>query len=171
MSFLRPELAAAFARRREPILWGGFGLLGLLLAWRGYARFDLLLLAGGTLAAAAGFALARIALLRGRLRGEPEPGVVVVDEGRIGLFGPVTGGFVDLDGLAEVAVVEVGVEGVRRRAWRLTGEEGVLVVPFGADGAEALPDVLAALPGIDFEAADQGPGVIWRRSSGFLSGR
>ena len=158
MSFLRPGLAAALARRREALAWGGVLALGLAFAWRGYARYDLVMLAGGTLAAAAGVALLRLALLHDRLRSAPEPGVVLVDEGRIGLLGPEAGGFVDLDGLVEVAVT-----GAPDRAWRLTGEEGVLVVPFGALGAEALPDVLAALPGIDLEAAGQGPAVIWRR--------
>jgi hypothetical protein len=165
MSFLRPELAAAVARRREALTWGVVLALGLLAAWRGYVRYDLIMLAGGTLAAVAGVALLRLALLRERLRAAPEPGVVLVDEGRIGLMGPEAGGFVDLDGLLEVAVT-----GAPDRAWRLTGEEGVLVVPFGALGAEALPDVLAALPGIDLEAASQGPAVIWRRRSRIAGG-
>lgn len=160
MSFLRPELAAILVRRREALTWGAVLALGLLAAWRGYLRYDLVLLAGGTLAAAAGVALLRLALLRDRLRSAPEPGVVLVDEGRIGLLGPEAGGFVDLDGLLEVAVT-----GAPDRAWRLTGEEGVLVVPFGALGAETLPDVLAKLPGIDLEAAARGPAVIWRRRS------
>lgn len=165
MSFLRPELAAALVRRREALTWGAVLALGLLAAWRGYARYDLVMLAGGTLAAAAGVALLRLALLRDRLRSAPEPGVVLVDEGRIGLLGPAAGGYVDLDGLLEVAVT-----GAPDRAWRLTGEEGVLVVPFGALGAEMLPDVLAALPGIDLEAASQGPAVIWRRRSRIAGG-
>lgn len=160
MSFLRPELEAVLARRREALTWGGVLAVGLLAAWRGYVRYDLVMLAGGTLAAVAGGALLRLALLRERLRADPEPGVVLVDEGRIGLMGPEAGGFVDLDGLLEVAVT-----GAPDRAWRLTGEEGVLVVPFGALGAEMLPDVLAKLPGIDLEAAAQGPAVIWRRRS------
>lgn len=160
MSFLRPELEAVLARRREALTWGVVLAVGLLAAWRGYVRYDLVMLAGGTLAAVAGGALLRLALLRERLRAEPEPGVVLVDEGRIGLMGPEAGGFVDLDGLLEVAVT-----GAPDRAWRLTGEEGVLVVPFGALGAEMLPDVLAKLPGIDLEAATQGPAVIWRRRS------
>jgi len=159
MSFVRPELAAAFARRRETILWGAVCAAGALMAVRGYARFDLILLGAGTLAAAAGLGLMRLSLLRERLRAAPEPGVVLVDEGRVGILGPEGGGFVDLDGLLEVAVT-----GGPDRAWRLTAEEATIVIPFGARGAEALPDVLAALPGLDLEAADRGPAVVWRRT-------
>ena len=163
MSFLRPELAAALHRRREALVWGATLALGLALIWRGYARVQPLAFAAGIAAAVAGFALLRGALARMRLAAAAEaPGVVVVDEGRIGLYGPQGGGFVDL-----AALVAVEVEGGPERpdrAWVLRAEDGAaLAIPFGAAGAEALPDALAALPGIDFAAADRDGATLWRR--------
>jgi len=166
MSLVRPELAAALARRREVLLWGAALVLGIGLIWRGYARLEPLTLVAGMALAATGFALARGALGRMRLAATaPGPGVVVIDEGRIGLLGPAGGGFVDLPALVSVAIA--GPPGAPDRAWLLQSEDGgALVVPFGAVGAERLPDALAALPGIDFAAADRGAAVVWRRSAG-----
>ena len=100
MSFLRPELAEALVRRREALVWGAALALGLGLLWRGYARVEPLSFVVGIAVALAGFALLRGALARMRLAGAAAaPGVVVVDEGRIGLLGPAGGGFVDLPAL------------------------------------------------------------------------
>jgi hypothetical protein len=100
-----------------------------------------------------------------RLKAPPGPGVAVVDEGRIEVWGPQGGGFVDLPTLVSVEVT--GAPGTAKRAWVLRSEDGsILVVPFGAAGAGRLPDALAALPGIDFEAAGRQPeGTIWRRDA------
>lgn len=163
MSFVRPEVRGAFARWREPGLWGGALLLGLLLLWRGYARVEPLVFLLGLALAATGLALLRGALARMRFGDAPaEPGIVAIDEGRIGLMGPEGGGFVDLSDL-----VSVEVRGrAPHRAWVLVAEDGArLVAPFGAVGAEALPDTLAALPGIDLDAACRGEGRIWTREA------
>ncbi len=163
MSFLRPELAEALGRRREALVWGAALALGLALLWRGYARVEPLSFVVGIAVAVAGFALLRGALARMRLAGAAAaPGVVVIDEGRIGLLGPEGGGFVDLAAL--VAVEIAGGPGRRDRAWVLRGEDGgALVIPFGAVGAAALPDALAALPGIDLDAAGAAGATVWRR--------
>lgn len=163
MAFVRPELADAVARVREPLVWGAALVLGLGLAWRGYARIEPLALVAGTAIAVAGLALLRGALDRRRLAAAaPRPGVVVIDEGRVGLLGPAGGGFVDLPSLVSVAVT--GAPGAVDRAWVLVAEDAPeLVIPFGAAGAERLPDALAALPGIDFAAADVPGAVLWRR--------
>jgi hypothetical protein len=164
MSFVRPELAAAFQRRREAIVWGATLAAGALLLWRGYARVEPVTFVAGAALAVAGFALGRGALGRMRLGAAgPAPGLVVIDEGRIGLMGPDGGGFVDLDELALVAVD--GAAGGAGRRWRLVALDGAAItIPFGAVGAERLPDTLAALPGIDFDAAGGRGGVVWRRS-------
>lgn len=165
MSFLRPELAAALGRRREVLLWGAALVLGLGLIWRGYARLEPLTLVAGMALAATGFALGRGALGRLRLAAvAPGPGVVVIDEGRIGLMGPAGGGFVDLPALTSVAID--GPPEAPGRAWVLRAEDAsLLVIPFGAVGAERLPDALSALSGIDFAAADRGAAVVWRRAA------
>jgi hypothetical protein len=165
VSFLRPELAASLTRNREALIWGAALGLGLLLLWRGYARVEPLTFVTGIATAVAGFALLRGALARLRLAAAAAaPGMVIVDEGRIGLLGPEGGGFIDLPSL--VAVEIVGGPGRPDRAWVLRGEDGgALVIPFGAAGAEALPDALAPLPGIDFAAADHAGATVWRRRS------
>lgn len=165
MSFVRPELSAKLGPWREASIWAGALALGLLLVWRGLAREEALVLVGGLALAWIGFALLRGALGRMRLAAPPGPGVAVVDEGRIGIWGPQGGGFVDLPAL--VAVEVSGAPGAADRAWVLRSEDGsVLVIPFGAAGAERLPDRLAALPGIDFGAAGRGAeGAVWRRDA------
>ncbi len=165
MSFVRPELVAAFARGRELAIWGVALALGLGLIWRGYARLEPLVFVIGACLAATGFALLRGALNRLRLApAGPGPGVVLIDEGRVGLLGPAAGGFVDLPALVSVAVA--GAPGADR-TWVLRAEDGTrLEIPFGAIGAERLPDALAVLPGIDFAAADRAGAVLWRRPTG-----
>lgn len=153
---------AAMRQKREIVLWAAALVLGLWLIWRGYARVDALVLVAGMVLAATGFALAAGAIARFRLAAAgPAPGVVLIDEGRIGLFGPMGGGFVDLSTLASVAVS--GRPGAEDRAWLLGAEDGsTLVIPFGAVGAERIPDALASLPGLDLAAAAEGAGPIWR---------
>jgi hypothetical protein len=165
VSFVRPELAEAFARRREAILWAAALVLGLWLIWRGYVRVDALVLVAGMILAATGFALLVGAIARLRLAaGGPGPGVVLIDEGRIGLLGPTGGGFADLSTLAAVEVS--GRPGTQDRAWVLHAEDGsTLVIPFGAAGADRLPDALSALPGLDLAAAADREGPVWQASA------
>ncbi|MBP7242889.1 hypothetical protein [Amaricoccus sp.] len=152
----------AARQKREIVLWTLALCLGLWLIWRGYVRVDALVLVAGMVLAATGFALAAGAIARFRLAAEgPAPGVVLIDEGRIGVFGPTGGGFIDLSTLALVAVS--GQPGSGDRAWTLRGEDGTtLVIPFGAVGAERIPDALASLPGLDLAAAAEGAGPIWQ---------
>lgn len=155
--------------KREVLLWALALGFGMWLIWRGYVRVDVLVLAAGMAFAAAGFALLRGALARLRLAAAtPAPGVVMIDEGRIGVFAPAGGGFIDLSALVSVAVA--GRPGAADRAWILGAEDGsVLAIPFGAVGAERLPDALAALPGLDLAAAAEREGPIWRAEPGALA--
>lgn len=153
---------AARRHKLEIVLWCIALVLGAWLVRRGYMRVDPLVLVAGLFLAAAGFALAAGAIARLRLSASaPAPGVVLIDEGRIGMFGPAGGGFVDLSTLVAVSVT--GAPGGEDRAWVLRGEDGSdLVIPFGALGAERIPDALAALPGLDLAAAAERAGPIWR---------
>jgi hypothetical protein len=149
MSFLRPELAAALVRSREVLVWLGVLLFGIMLAWRGYAGGGALLIVVGALASGVALGLLKGALGRQALRAAaPGPGVVAIDEGRIGYLGPLDGGYADLAMLTEVALVARA--GGADRAWVLRSEDGTrLEIPLGAEGAERVPDALAALPGFD----------------------
>ncbi|MEI4473025.1 hypothetical protein [Frigidibacter sp. MR17.24] len=163
---IRPELAERLTRHREPIAAGAVMLAGLWIATRGGPVFAGL----GVLVALAGAALLLPALRRLRFGGGTAPGIIELDEGRVGYFGPEGGGFVDLAELAEIRAVDLG----ERRFWRLRTVDGqALLVPMRAEGAERLYDTLAALPGADPAAlaaaagAPVRPGTLqpplWRR--------
>lgn len=174
MSFVRPELVARLRPWREAMVWGALLGLGLWLMWIGYARGGLLPLVAGGLLATAGAALLRAATRRLRLHPEaPGEGVVMIDEGRIGYFGPREGGFVDLPSVVRVEIVTRPVlPPGPAHAWQLTAEDGTrLTIPLGAEGAERMIDALSPLPGIDFGAGvaavvARGPGrtLIWKKA-------
>ena len=170
MSFVRPEVAVRLRRWGEPMLWTGLLVLGVWQLWRGYFGPEPLQFAVGLVFTVAGIGLLRSAIRRVRLSlAEPGEGVVLVNEARIGFFGPKDGGFVDLPALISVDIVS------RRRgghAWVLSSEDGTqLTIPLGARGAGGLYDALSPLPGIDFDAAAAALNVpapgrrnIWRRA-------
>lgn len=150
MSFVRPELALAFRRWRAPILWGAAALIGLWLVWTGWQGRPVALGAGLLLTATA-LGLLVEALRRQRFRGKPPAqGIVSVSEARIGYFAPFGGGFIDIDALVRVDLVV----GRGSAAWSLIAEGGTgLMIPLGARDADAIPDALARLPGVDLAAA------------------
>jgi hypothetical protein len=167
MSFIRPELSQALSRWREPLLWVALIAVGLLFLWRGMAREAAWLLLLGGSAALVGVLMLRSAVGRARLSAlPPGEGVVLIDEGRIAYFGPVRGGFLDLESITCVEVVAGDTP-----LWRLSGSDGIaLDIPFAARGAEHLPDALSALPGIAIAHgisaiydATGAPRTIWHR--------
>lgn len=162
--FFRPEAKAALWRWREVLAAAGFAGLGLywvfgsggLLTWLGWA-----------LTALSG-ALAVIGVQRARFRiGAGGPGFVSVDERQITYFGPLTGGFVTTDDLEYVALDPTA----RPPHWVLRQpERPPLFIPVTAEGAEALFDAFAALPGLRTERMlaelnrhGTHPVVIWER--------
>jgi len=142
--FLRPEVRDFAMRWREVLLAGAVGAIGVWLAltgiginvWLGY----LMILAG----AAWGFA----AVQRVRFAQDGEgPGVVQVRERRLGYFGPLDGGVMDMD---DMNMLELDPNTHPSPSWVLTGMGGQRVaIPINAAGADDLFDVFAALPGID----------------------
>ena len=164
MSLIRPELLATLSRHRETL---GATLTmgaGLWLATRG--GWLLGALGGVVMLAGAGLVWAGLQRLR-FARKDSGPGVVEVDEGQIGWFGPGIGGFVSLAELSEVGLITV--QGLR--VWRFCQTDGqLLLVPVNARGAARIYDALTALPGIDgarlltaLEAGTDTP-LIWRRT-------
>jgi hypothetical protein len=174
MSFLRPELAARLRRWREPLVWGALLVLGVWLAWRGYGTLAPLPFLVGLLFAATGLGLLRVAVRRLRLSAEAlDEGVVLIDEARIVYFGPREGGVVDLPSVVRVEIVtRPHLLPDSGYAWVITAEDGTrLVIPLGARGAEALPDALTLLPGIDLDAGAAavaagaaGRTTVWRKA-------
>ncbi|MEQ9258146.1 MAG: hypothetical protein RIG84_03515 [Roseovarius sp.] len=145
MSFIRPEARAALWRFREALTGAAAMALGL---WWVIGPGGLLTYIG-TAIALAGAALTVAGLQRARFRaGGGGPGVVRVDEGQIAYFGPLTGGVVALSEIEELAL-----DGAARPGHWLLSQPGQpeLAIPLNAEGAEALFDVFASLPGIRTE--------------------
>lgn len=167
MSFVRDGAAATLRRWREVLSGLGLAALGLwwatstgaLVAWIGWVALLI------------GLALILAGIQRGRFRIPGQgPGVVQVDEGRIAYFGPLTGGAVALSELRRVSHDPTG----KPAHWVLSqpGQED-LFIPVTAEGAEALFDIFASLPGLQTERMlasarrrSGQPEVIWEHAQG-----
>lgn len=140
---IRPEIRAILKRWSEVLAAGAVVLLG---TWWGVTAFGILRWVGLALALC-GAALAFAAWQRLRFsQGGGGPGIVTVDERRIVYYGPEDGGVADLDLLLKLELDPAAAPGP---AWVLrlaTGE--TLEIPVNAEGADALFDVFAALPGL-----------------------
>jgi hypothetical protein len=146
MSFIRPELLATARRFREilaSIALAGFG--SWTAAQGGYLLTPLGL---ALLALGLGWAVTAWRRLRFHQDGEA-PGILRVTEAQIAYYGPRVGGFVGLPDLAEIRLLTLR----GRRIWKLKQGDGQLLhIPVESDGAEALFDAFASLPGIDTAA-------------------
>lgn len=167
--FVRPELAATFARYREAGIGAGLALAGLYgMATQHGLAFYLSLLA-----LPAGLALLWEGVQRARLpSGGTGPGVVEVDERQITYFGPDGGMAVSVDALIRVEVVTNDLGPFASDLFWVFHSEGAppLVVPGDAAGADQIHDALTALPGMDFRRVAQAAGsvspgsfVVWQR--------
>ena len=164
MSFIRAEARAELWRWREVLIGGALGLLG---GWWLIGPGGLLGWVGAALCVA-GLALCVVGLQRLRFRaGADGPGVVQIDERQITYFGPLNGGVITVEGLERLALDPTGSPA----HWVLEQQDRATVfIPINAEGADALFDVFAALPGMRTErmlAELRGgavhPVVIWER--------
>lgn len=146
MTFIRPESLSSLHRWREAVAGGGVALFGLWTAWQG----DTLTLPGLALtspSASAGRLPHTVASASSRMA-RPR-GIVRVTEAQIAYYGTRVGGFVGLPDLSEIRLLTLR----GRRIWKLKQGDGqFLHIPVEADGAEALFDAFATLPGIDMAA-------------------
>ncbi len=167
--FVRPELAATFARYREAGIGAGLAVAGLygMVTQHGLTFYLSLL------ALPAGLALLWEGIYRARL---PTlwfgPGVVEVDERQITYFGPDGGRAVSVDVLTRVEIVTSDLGPFDGDlVWVLHSEDAPpLVIPAGATGARRIHDALLALPGMDFRRVLDAMGsvenrltVVWQR--------
>lgn len=146
MSFVRPEIIETVQRWREVIAAGATLAAGLwLLSRPGFA-----LPAIGLVLGLLGLGWAALAFRRARFRQDGEaPGIVRVTEAQIAYLGPRIGGFIGLPDLSEIRLLTLR----GRRVWKLRAATGeALHIPVEAQGAEALFDAFAALPGMDTAA-------------------
>lgn len=141
MSLIRPQARAALWRWREVLAGGGAAALGLWWVLGGAGIVHWL---GWVVIAAAG-ALGLAGVQRARFRtGAGGPGVVVIDEGLIAYLGPQTGGAV---ALSEMTALALDANGTRRWLLSQPGQPD-LAIPLDAEGADALFDAFATLPGL-----------------------
>lgn len=146
MNPIRPELRAALHRHQELLAALALTAFGGWTATRGGYLLTPLGLA--LLAMGAGWALTAWRRLRFQQEGEA-PGIVRVTEAQIAYYGPRVGGFVGLPELVELRLLTLR----GRRIWKLKQADGQLLhIPVESDGAEALFDAFATLPGIDMAA-------------------
>ncbi|SEW38958.1 hypothetical protein SAMN04488515_2534 [Cognatiyoonia koreensis] len=145
-SFIRPEVKAIAWRWREVIAAELIFVLGI---WWALASTGAIKWIGWVLVVAS-FGLLIAGILRGRFRQSGMgPGVVKILERRVGYFGPLTGGAIDLD---EAAMLELEPNAKPAPHWILSDTRGQVVeIPVNADGAEALYDAFASLPGINMQ--------------------
>jgi hypothetical protein len=171
---IRPEAQDWLWRHREVIATLALAALGLRLMWLG----GWVLVPAGAALLAVGAALGLSAVRRLRFaQVVAAPGMVEVDEGRVGYLGPAFGGYVALPDLTELRLVTIH----RRRLWRLKQADGqALLIPVDAAGVERLFDAFVSLPGMDtaaLVAALDAPvvtpvhetRVIWRRAAPALA--
>ena len=170
MTFFRPEATAALWRWREVLI--GVALAVLALWWLAGPGGLLGFLAPAVLVAAG--ALIMIGLQRGRFRGAGGGlGTVQVDEGQVTYFGPLSGGMIALREMSRLTL-----DGAQRPAhWRLEQpDHAPVMIPVDADGADALFDAFASLPGLKTEHmlaqlrdAPHKPVLIWERAAPTLA--
>lgn len=170
---VRAEARRAIARWREALLGAVVAAIGLWLMLISYGLvfwISVAILLAGIAMAAAGIQRGRFRTLAGG------PGVVRIDEGQIGYFGPFTGGAV---ALSEITRLTLDPK-LTPPSWKLSqiGQPDLLI-PLNAEGADALFDVFAALPGISTSklvaqvqratSGQQGAAVtIWHRQQRWL---
>lgn len=161
---IRPELRALLRRWSEVLTGLAIAVFGVWALQTHDQFFQVL--AG--LVILLGLALAFIGWRRMRFRGAGQaPGLVQVVEAQISYFGLETGGFIGTGDLVELHLLADGP------AWRLIGQDGTrLDIPVAADGAEALFDIFATLPGIDtprvldaLDASDAQDRPLWLHPS------
>ena len=143
MSFVRPGAKAAIARWREALI--GAGLMALGLYWNLWLTPGLLTWVG-LVVVLLGAALFFAGLQKGRSRlGGGGPGVVQIIERRIGFFGPLNGGIVDLDDVTSLTFDPTE----HPPHWVITHGTGPgLHIRSNAEGADALFEEVAGVPGL-----------------------
>lgn len=162
MTLVRPELVQGLRRWSEVLVSLAIAGVGFW-ALQSHDRFIQIL---GAAILAAGLGLALLAWRRLRFhRDTGAPGIVQVVEGQISYFGPETGGFVGLGQVVELHLVDHGT------TWQLVTPEEDLSIPVAAQGADALFDAFAQLPGLrmaDVLTALENPQatrVLWLHAS------
>jgi hypothetical protein len=138
MPLIRPELIARLKRWSEVLTGLGIALFGL---WALQVQDSFFQLLAG-LVSLAGLSIAFIGWRRLRFhRVGTGPGIVQVLEGQISYFGPEQGGFIALNDLVELHLIDAA------QTWLMVAQDDTrLEIPVTAAGSDALFDAFATLP-------------------------
>ena len=168
MGFLRPEIRHMLWRYRDALIGAVVSFFGINWALSSVGFMSLL----GTFVSVAGALLLFAGIQRGRFAtGGHGRGIVTIDEGQVTFFGPIDGGTVHVDDLAQVDLAPAD-EGGEAEWLLLSGHEGEpLRIPVNAVGADKLFDVFSKLDGIrtsrmlaQVNHTPEKQVVIWRSS-------
>jgi hypothetical protein len=162
--FMRPEATQTLARWRGMLISGAVLALGALIALRSY---DLTFWLGIVIMLAGAISLVAAAQRMRFDAGTGGPGVVQIDEGAIGYFGPLGGGVIARSEMTALALDRTG----KPAHWALSQPDQLdVMIPLTAAGADALFDVFAALPGMKTERmlaemrkGEAGRAILWQR--------
>ena len=176
---MRPEAVAATLRWAEVILTGVAAIWLLKASYTAYLHSSptlvLTLVGAGFAGLWCGVTVMRLMVRRATTQDTPGgPGVVLVQEGRIGYFGPEGGGFIAVDALIQIDLIAAFERGESGLDWRFKDEFGQsLQIPACAEGAEQIIDTIGVLREVDYQSLlsagfAKGAGVypIWRRETG-----
>ncbi len=162
---VRPEAMETLSRWQGVLISLGIVALGTLILLSSYGLTFWL---GCVIAGLGAVSLIAAAQRMRFAAGTGGPGVVQIDEGAIGYFGPLGGGVIARSEMTSLALDRSG----KPAHWALSqpGQDDVMI-PLTAAGAGALFDVFAALPGMKTEAMlsemrreDAGRSVLWQRA-------
>ncbi len=162
--FLRPEAVAALHRWRGVLVSAAVLVLGLYMALR---SFGLIFWLGAVIALAGAVSLIAAAQRMRFAAGSGGPGVVQIDEGAIGYFGPLGGGVVARSEMTALTLDRTG----KPAHWVLSQpDQPDVIIPLTAAGADALFDVFAALPSMrtermlaEMRLTTPGTTILWQR--------
>lgn len=170
--FIRDDAKAQLMRWREVLAGGAAVLLGGWLM----TKSGFLLMFPGFVLLVGGAAMVWIGVQRARFRSTGSgPGSVQVDEGQVTYYGPLTGGAVALREIGSLVYDPT----LHPAHWRMMQRGNAeLLIPVNAEGAEALFDAFATLPGLSMNDVLQAmkgqsgqPVVIWKRNLSFSAQR
>ncbi|SEL27711.1 hypothetical protein SAMN05421666_3333 [Roseovarius nanhaiticus] len=162
--FLRPEAVRTLTR------WQGILISAAILAVGGVialGSYGITFWLGCAIALGGAVSLIAAAQRMRFAAGTGGPGVVQIDEGAIGYFGPLGGGVIARSEMTSLALDRTG----KPAHWALSQpDQDDVMIPLTAAGADALFDVFAALPGMKTERMlaemrrkDAGRTLLWQR--------
>ena len=162
---MRPEALRTLSRWQGILISLGILGFGGLIA---LTSFGLTFWLGCTVAGLGAISAVAAAQRMRFAAGTGGPGVVQIDEGAIGYFGPLGGGVVARSEMTALALDRTG----KPAHWALSqpGQDDVMI-PLTAAGADALFDVFAALPGMrtermlaEMRKSGRGRATLWQRA-------